>query len=54
MKKNILWEKVNFSLSVGLIGAAALLGIVMIFEADEKVNPIAQVIANTVYAESER
>jgi|GEM_PF-2725427 len=50
MKSNFLWQKVSFSLSVALIGSAALLGIVMIFEADEKVNPIAQVIANTVYA----
>lgn len=51
MNKNFLWQKVSFSLSVGLIGSAALLGITMIIEADDKENPIAQVIANTVYAE---
>lgn len=50
MNTKFLWQKVSFSLSVTLIGSAALLGIVMILEADDKTNPIAQVIADTVYA----
>ena len=51
MKNTFLMEKVSFSLSVLLIGSATLLGIVMILEADERANPIAQMIASTVYAE---
>ncbi len=51
MKTKFLWEKVNFSLSVILIGSSALLGIVMILEADDATNPIAQMIASTVYPE---
>ena len=51
MRNTFLMEKVSFALSVGLIGSAALLGIVMILEADDKTNPIAQMMADTVYAE---
>ena len=51
MKNSILNERVNFAAAVTLIGSAALLGIVSILEVADERNPIADIIATTVYAE---
>lgn len=52
MNKKIWKQQVNFIASVALIGSAALLAIVLMLQEAEMENPIAGVIADTVYAES--
>ena len=52
-KNSVLNQKINFALATSLIGAAALLGIITMIEVAEEENPIATVIAQTVYAEGE-
>lgn len=42
---NILSRQVNFSISVICIGSFALLGIVLMLEAAEMENPIAEIMA---------
>lgn len=49
MKKSALTQKVNFALSVVLMGSAALLAMVLMFNAAEMENPIAEHL--TVLAE---
>ena len=47
-RDNPLTQKVNFSISVICLGLAALLGIVLMLEAAEMQNPIAEIMAQNM------
>jgi hypothetical protein len=53
MRNTILTQQVNFIVSVVFMGSAALLGMVLMIEASDEHNPVASLIAASVYADAE-
>lgn len=45
---NVLTQQVNFTISVICMGSAALLGIVLMLEAAEMQNPVAEIMAQNM------
>ncbi len=48
MSRTFWTQEVNFIVSVVFVGSCALLSIVAIYEADERENPIANLMAHSV------